>query len=187
MPDFLDDPLGEHRFTFPRSACPHPEWWHSDDGQATEHEVTELVGAMVRALQPEYVVETGSFSGQTTHAIGKALQRNGHGHCDSLEINEGHALVARQRCIDLPVTIILASSLGFTPASTIDFAWFDSDPDSRIPEFNLYRPHMRVGTICGFHDTSPHHAPWAEQLPFIEGTQVITLPTPRGVSFLEVL
>ena len=48
----------ESDFTAPHEYVPHPEWWHAADSDATEEEVGALIGALVRALQPEFVVET---------------------------------------------------------------------------------------------------------------------------------
>ena len=108
----------EADFTPPNSWCPDPGFWHADDGDATEHEVTELVAAFVRALQPELVVETGSYSAQTSLAVGEALARNGHGRLVTLEIEPELAGIAKAKCAGLPVTIPAATM----PAVTRDHA-----------------------------------------------------------------
>ncbi len=94
--------LPESTWTPSRPDCPYPERWSSVDAYATESEVTELVAAMVRALQPEFVIETGSWVGTTTQAIGEALVRNGHGELISLEISPDMCQRANQRCEYLP-------------------------------------------------------------------------------------
>ena len=73
----------ESTFTKPHAECPHPEWWSADDDESAEVEVVELVGALVRVLQPEYVVETGTFVGRMAQGIGQALLLNGHGRSTS--------------------------------------------------------------------------------------------------------
>jgi hypothetical protein len=176
---------GEDRWTPPSPWQPHPEWWHSDDAQATEHEVTELVAAFVRALQPEIVIETGANTGQTTEAIGRALAANGHGHLYSLEIDETLAVKAAERCEGLPVTVIRGDSLSWTPPGEAGFAWLDSETGIRHLELLRYRRFLTAGAIVGIHDTGPQHAtaqllwPLAEQGVFA----AITLRTPRGVTF----
>ena len=51
--------MTEARFTSPSELCPHPERWTSRDIEATENEVLELVHGLIRALQPDLVLETG--------------------------------------------------------------------------------------------------------------------------------
>src|SRR4051812_32344071 len=125
----------ESSWTKPREDCPHPEWWTATDGDSTETEVTELVAAFVRALQPQYVVETGTAFGQTSRAIGKALKRNGHGHLDTLEVDPHRCTQARLVTRGLPVNVIERASLEFKPTRRVDFAWFDSLIELRVPEF----------------------------------------------------
>lgn len=175
----------EDRFTAPSPWAEHPEWWHADDAQATEHEVTELVAAFVRALQPELVVETGANTGQTTEAIGRALQRNGHGHLWSLEIDEALARKAAERCESLPVTVVCADSLTWTPPGQVGFAWLDSEPGIRHLELLRLRPHFIDGGIAGVHDTGPQHVTFRYLRPLIYDGMFspVTLRTPRGVTF----
>jgi len=179
----------ESEFTRPRPDCPHPERWHATDDQSTEVEVTALVSAMVTALQPDFVVETGTCLGNTAEAIGRALRANGQGHLVSLEIDHQHVLQARRRCLDLPVTIHELSSLEYLPELPIDFAFFDSLARIRAQEFERYLPWMHDRTVVGFHDTGPHH-PVRNFLAPLERSGLLVsplyLPTPRGVMFARV-
>lgn len=178
---------GEDTWRKPNDWCDHTQHWHADDDQATEHEVTELVAAFVRALQPEVAVETGTWAGQTTRAIGVALQRNGHGHLYAVEMDAGHADQARAQCRDLPVTVVHASSTAWDAPAGIGFAFVDGDTD-RCAEVSYLLDKMLPGAIIGVHDTGPQHAAgrmdWLNAHPRLN---VITLRTPRGVSFAEVL
>lgn len=178
----------EATFTSPRPDCPNPERWHASDTDSTEHEVTELVAAFVRALQPDYVVETGSCFGQTSEAIGKVLQQNGQGRLVTLEVDPHLVHFAKLRCEGLPVEVLQLSSLDFTPDQPIDFAWFDSLVPLRPREFRRYLPHMHARTLVGFHDTGPQHQV-RELLKPLENEGLISplyLPTPRGVCFSRV-
>ena len=181
----------ESDWTKPNDWCPHPGRWHSTDPQSTELEVSDLVGALVGALQPDYVVETGTCLGQTAACIAIALQRNGRGHLDTIEPDAQRAQFARTRVAAFmegpPMTVHEVKSLDFTPTGPIGFAWLDSRMELRVPEFERYRPWMRPGTVVGFHDTAPHHGDWADELHSLAGTRAITLRTPRGVTFLEVV
>lgn len=177
----------ESAWTKPRPDCPHPEWWHSTDPQSTEIQVSELVAGFIRAVQPEYVVETGTCVGQTAHIVGMALQANGHGRLDTLETEPDRAKLSRQRCSGLPVTVHETPSLEFEPAQRIDFAWLDSRTELRVPEFERFRPWLGEGSIVGFHDTSPHKGVYGSLVEALPGTRAIRLRTPRGVTFVEVL
>lgn len=170
--------------------CPHLDRWHALDWEATEFEVSELVAGFVRALQPDYVIETGTASAQTTYLIGRALRKNGHGRLVSLEIDPACVRAGQHMCRRLPVEVRCQSSMEFTPGEPIDFAWFDSLLDLRVPEFRRYLPHMHARTIVGFHDTAHQNASeLREGLASLidEGLlRMIELTTPRGVAFAQV-
>jgi predicted O-methyltransferase YrrM len=137
-------------------------------------------------MQPEYVVETGTCWGACAEAIGRALERNGHGRLDTLEPDPRRAEVARSRCEGLPVTVHEVRSLEFVPAAPIDIAWLDSLLELRVPEYHYLRPWMRPGTVVGFHDTAPHHGVYGSHVRALPGVGIIHLRTPRGVTFAQV-
>lgn len=170
--------------TKPTARCPHPQYWTAPDAHATEHEVTELVAAFVRAIQPELVVETGTHRGYTAAAIGAALKRNGHGRLVTFETTPKRHTEASERCEGLPVDCRLGSSLGYQGApGSVGFAWFDSLTSLRLQEFDLYVPWMIPGAVVGFHDTAPHHGGWSTPVRNHPRLNVIELSTPRGVMF----
>jgi predicted O-methyltransferase YrrM len=182
--------LTEARFTPPTDFCPHPEYWKSADSDSTEFEVLELIGALVRALQPEIVVETGSAFGYGSREIGKALKRNQHGRLYSLERDPERVAIARLRCQGLPVEIVQTESLAWAPPGPIGFAFFDSLTNLRVPEFLRYRPFMRPGTTVAFHDAAPHHDlydRWLRPLESSGAVKMIRLHNPRGLVLAEVL
>ncbi len=181
-----------------------PQHWHSPDSESTESEVSELVGALVRALQPEFVVETGTAFGYTALEIGKALKANGHGQLISLEVDRGrlefaYNLISEhatwepyERIIELREQ----SSLEFVPHRPIDFAWFDSLYELRAEEFKRFRRlgALKPGTIVGFHDTTSgirrHYLDVSAEVTKLEQKRLlkaIRLRTPRGLALAEVL
>jgi predicted O-methyltransferase YrrM len=180
--------MTEDRFTSSVPWCPNPQYWHSQDGEGTEHEVTELVAAFVRALQPDVAVETGTWEGQTTEAIGVALHKNGHGHLYAVEINFECVAQARRACTGLPVTVVAGDSASWDVPDRIGFAWVDSGT-TRGRDIEHLLPRMIPGAVIGVHDAAPHHTVRPQLFPFEERGElrVITLRTPRGVSFAEVL
>ncbi|MDA8343872.1 MAG: class I SAM-dependent methyltransferase [Thermaerobacter sp.] len=179
----------ESDFTRPSPFCPSPERWTAIDGESTEREVTELVGSLVRAVQPDYVVETGTAFGYTAQAIGEALRRNGHGRLVTIELNEARVMEAEERCAQLPVKVIRLHSLEFVPEEPIQFAWLDSGSLDRDQELRRFLPWMAAGTILAVHDTGPQHPVQSRLQPLVDAGFVrsVRLRTPRGVSILEVL
>lgn len=178
--------ISEAEWTAPTAWCPHPERWHAPDAHSTEVEVSELVAAFARALQPDYVVETGTCWGQTSEAVGRALQANGRGRLVTLEVDTQKVLRSQARCEGLPVEVRQQSSLDFTPEEPIGFAFFDSLIHLRLNELDRYRPWLPTGAVVGFHDTAPHHG-YGDQVDAVEWIRPIRLRTPRGVTFAEVL
>lgn len=151
-------PESENPCNPPSEFCPHPEWWHSESMSATEIEVSEFIGGLVRLIQPELCVETGTYLGQTSQLIGGALKKNGHGRLITLETQGGYCEVVRGLCADLPVEVVEMAAEAWTPPATIDFLFLDSGGDRYI-EFKRYLPWLKSGSVWCLHDThAPHHA-----------------------------
>lgn len=177
----------ESEFTRPTPWCPEPELWESHDADSTEREVSELVGALVRATKPRFVLETGTSFGYTAEAIGRALVANGRGRLVTLERDAACATSARARCRDLPVEILECDSELWIPdaGESIDFAWLDSHIIRRVHELWRLRTHFSSGAIIGIHDTGPQHPVHEVLGKFPLPWPRIRLKTPRGVTFLE--
>lgn len=176
----------ESDYTASSAWCPEPARWHAPDGLATETEVTELVHALIRATQPSFVLETGTYRGHTTMAIGMALAANGHGHAHSLELDNERATAAARACAGLPVNIVHGLSLNYTPPEPIDFAWLDSEIDQRPLEVERFWPHFTDGAIVAVHDTAPHHVDETHIRELTRGMPALNLRTPRGVVIFQV-
>lgn len=181
----------ESRYTDARPDCLHPERWHSDDWDSAELEVSALVASFVAALRPDIVVETGSAFGQTSHAIGNVLYDAGVGTLYAVELDPDRADITRKRCEGLPVVVEQMSSMEYMPPEGVGFAWFDSLPNLRVPEFRRYHPAMENGAIVAFHDVAPHHGAqlWSDILALEDEGLVlpIRLRTPRGIVIGEVV
>jgi predicted O-methyltransferase YrrM len=194
-------PLSEARHVPPREDCPHPEWWGAEDAIGTEFQVSELVAAFCRALQPRLVVETGAYRGQTTELIAMALEKNGHGRLISLELDKANRRAAMKRLLahdfkNITWDVLLQSSLEWYPDAMIDFMWIDSgDGPTREEEFRRYFPAFWRGTIVAFHDTLDSGGVvsttgMAKHVAKLEAEGLIRpihLPTPRSVTFCNVL
>lgn len=189
--------LPESRYVGPTALCPEPERWSSTDGDSTEIEVSDLIGGLVRGLQPRLVVETGAAYGQTTRAVLAALDRNGHGALVTYETNPERLAVLP----DHPRLTVAGDSgvADLTGRPPLDFAFLDSLYALRVPEFLRLRRWMRTGTIVAFHDSGPERG-WQE-IPSGRSLRAeidhelvrpgliaaIDLPTPRGLTIGEVL
>lgn len=177
--------MTEARYTSPSDLCPHPDRWTSRDIEATENEVLELVHGLVRALQPDLVLETGTYLGDGTEAIASALRDNGRGQLHTFELDPGIVGKAAARLTDLDhwITYHEGKAEDWTPPAPIDFAFFDSSPGSRCMEWHNLAQHMTQRTVVAFHDTSPH-LPLRDLLrnPDLPPIHLIDLPTPRGIS-----
>lgn len=183
----------EDLFTPARPDCPNPGRWHAPDSDSAECEVAELVAGLVRALQPDFVLETGTAWGWTTRAIAGALEANGHGRLVSLDVDETRLQAAANLLHDTTadVSLVLESSLDYTPPCPIDFAWLDSLFELRAAEFRRYRDlgALRPGAVVAFHDAGPHYPVRADVLDLAAWglLRPMFLPTPRGVAICEVL
>lgn len=171
----------ESTWTAPREDCPYPERYSAPDAEATETEVAIFLAGLCVALQPERVLETGSYKGFTTAAMGSTLV---NGHLDALEIRPDRAQAARERCEGLPVTIHEVDSLEFTTDEKYDLIFFDSDVESRKQELRQFRRFASNRCIWAIHDSRDHKI---QQL--LEDLRrsgniagFVNLPTPRGIS-----
>lgn len=129
-----------------------------------EREVHELLRALVRVLKPRRVIETGTAEGSTAATILAALEENGAGHLDTIEVDcELHAR-AVVRLQDSPrVSLWPCRSSDFLRTRAgqgivYDFAFLDSDLGARVDELvtlvgqGLLRGHALI------HDTSRYRA-----------------------------
>jgi predicted O-methyltransferase YrrM/glycosyltransferase involved in cell wall biosynthesis len=173
---------------------PHPvngkaaRLWSMFDGFTAECEVLDFLMTLTRLIKPAAVLETGTWLGLSSCAIGRGLRNNAFGHLTTLEINpEAHhtALenIATQK-LETWIDAQLVSSLEFVPERQYDMAIFDSELELRETEFRRFLPWLNQGGVVVFHDTAPHHQVVADSLRRLisEGLVFgIDLPTPRGV------
>jgi predicted O-methyltransferase YrrM len=183
----------ESRYTLAANWCEHPEWWHSPDSEATETEVTEFLGALVRMIQPEFVLETGTYHGHTTLEISRALFMNGHGRGISLESSQENYETAVRRLDNWmgsnnTMQVLLLNSMEYMPVEKIDFAFFDSWQEGRHLEFNRFYEAgwLKSAAIVAFHDTAPHHQVRQYVSQLSDKINTIDFHTPRGLILGQV-
>lgn len=189
-------PQPESRFFTPTVRCPHPERWTATDGDSTEREVAALIGALVVAVQPDVVVETGTAFGETTRRITAALMKNGRGHLYSLETDPKRIDYVKRHSPPEHAsfwTLVEESSLEWMvpPGPNIDLLFSDTARDIRIEEVLRFLPRMHAGSLAVVHDSSWDAGPlrgWIENSLVTPGlVRAIDLPTPRGLTICEVL
>lgn len=185
----------EDRYTPPTHFCLHPEYWTSPDSEATEYEITELVASLVRAIQPEFVLETGTYHGHTAYSIGVALRDNGHGRLVTIEKDktcyEQAAKMLWDNGANANVTYLNMNTMDYIPDQDINFAFFDSWQEGRAEEFLRFHGMGRIkpGAIVSFHDTAPHHQviQYVEKLEEEGYIKTVTIHSPRGFTVAQVL
>ena len=184
----------EDQWTPPSQWCPVPSWWHAsrDNADSAEHEVTNLVVALIRATQPEIAVETGTATGTTAISIGHALKANGHGQLWTVEVSGQAASIASNATTELPVTVVCANSLEWSPPEPIDFAWIDSGTALvRVGEISQWQKKFRSGAIIAVHDTAPNMGREVLHMSLTSFFQKVNWPylslrTPRGITLAQV-
>lgn len=179
-------PPRESEYTPPTEICPHPVWWSAENIMATEVEISMLVAALVRATQPDFIVEVGTHYGQTAERIAEAVKLNGHGKAVSLEIDLGMYQSAMNRCLQSDIELKLVDSLQYIPPVPIDFLFVDGALD-RCADVRHFLPYMAPrGMIC-VHDTA--HPPYSDQVPEILdlcGGSHIQIDCPRGFLIIKL-
>lgn len=172
--------------------CRHPERYSAEEPKSTENELLDLVYGLVRALQPDWCLETGTYTGRTAQAITSALTANGVGQLDTLEINPDLATKARDLLPMGVATVHVVNANTWRPPDDreYEFCWFDTDGKTELAaQFRHYQPWITQGALVCFHDTGTAW-PTTTALAQLEQEgllKVVHVPTPRGASICEVL
>lgn len=107
--------------------------------------------AMVRALQPQHVVETGVDKGLGTAVIAAALLRNGSGRVTSLDINPEAGYLVRGEPWSKVVDLVIGDSIESIAALDRPVDLFLHDSDHHVKherrEFTSIEPHLAPGAL----------------------------------------
>lgn len=126
--------------------------WEVYDGTASEVEMGELLYGLVRMLKPRRLVETGTYKGHSTRAIGRACFKNGFGHLVTCDIA---AYDFPKYDEDFVPDFRICNSLDLPELRDADFVFSDSHEDVRMLEYELVKP----GCVFVIHDTDqPYHS-----------------------------
>lgn len=179
-----------------------------DDG-GIECSTGIFVFGLVHLLKPKRILETGLYSAISTIFMGLALEENGLGHIDTLEIEQSHINRSKERLQKMGltnyVTIHNQPSLDFKPEGIYDLLFLDSEPQIRFAEVAKFYPYLKEGGYILIHDlaghlgqalhTNPDHPtekfwPWGplnqELVQYLieDKLRVVPLPAPRGMVML---
>lgn len=174
-----------------RPECPEPARWLAPDGNATESDVSALIGSLVMALKPDYVVETGSYYGDTAVVIGRALDTLGRGRLLSVDSDHDMVVLTRDRVVDLPVSVVHGVASEVVPEQPIDVLFIDAGLADRLKQLKRFKHYASPRCVVLMHDTALWEA--AEGIPeFYADLESavrdgvvqpwVKLPTPRGLS-----
>jgi predicted O-methyltransferase YrrM len=174
-----------------RPDCPDPGRWLAPDSDATETDVSALIGGFVLALKPDFVVETGTYHGDTTVMIGGVLKALRRGHLLSIDHDPAMTQHAEKRVLGLPVTLMTAQASQVVPPQPIDLLFIDCGLDDRIKQLRNFFPYASRRCVVLFHDSAlPIDVPgvadmYADMQLAVSSGLVqpwIKLPTPRGLA-----
>jgi predicted O-methyltransferase YrrM len=180
------DPTPRAEAMWGRPECPDVRRWAAPDGIATETDVSDLLGALVHALKPDFVVETGSYLGHTTEVIGRALLSEGRGKLWTFEVAPDRADHVRAKVATLPVEVWTLDAKSFAGGLVqVDLLFVDSEYNSRIEEIRHFRRWASPRCVVVAHDSVV--VPFRKMLDGLAAVEKIVtpwvhLPTPRGLS-----
>jgi predicted O-methyltransferase YrrM len=176
--------------TEPYSAiCPDTHHLYSTiDEEAPEEEVRLLIKALVYALKPLVVVETGTAHGYTARTIAEQLVANGNGgHLHTIECDVLKASQAEITVRDLPATVWKSYACRLSPHrfGPIDLLYIDGCLEERVTELEHYWPAVTDGGLAVVHDTLKFDPPATEMAAWLFDHDGFTLRTPRGVTLVQ--
>lgn len=139
---------------------PKAPGFHSFNDAGVESEVGEYFYSMVRLLQPDNVLETGTHWGVSASYIGLALKDNQKGHLDTFEFLSGNHIKASIRIQKLSlgqqVTTHFGDIANFTPEVTYKMVLLDTEPQTRFDELIQFYDVVEPGGFIFIHDLHRH-------------------------------
>lgn len=139
-----------------------PGWLMFNAG-GVEIEVGEFLYGLVRATKPSRILETGTNLGISAAFMALALEQNGHGHLDSIEITAAHSQEAGQMLekaglLDR-VALIVDDARSWTQfGSVYDMILLDTELQFRFDNWSRLWPALKPGGWLIIHDLHVHMA-----------------------------
>lgn len=134
--------------------------YHSFNDAGVECETGEFLYGLVRILQPDKILETGTHHGIGAAYLGMGLRDNYSGHLDTLEFLQPNydTAVTRMTTLGLNdfVTCHLIDAANFKPPSTYNLILLDTEPQTRFAELIKYWDYLEDGGFVFIHDLHRH-------------------------------
>jgi predicted O-methyltransferase YrrM len=176
--------------------CPFPQRWKMYDGMSTEVETVEFLQYLVQLLKPEVAIETGTYVGWGTLHIALGMHQNQFGVVHTAEPYREHWEAAAKRLAGYEDHVKFHHTTGLQMIQdfqdTIDFAFLDSNIDTRLEEMRALIPRLKDSGVVAIHDTSTYHQKnsGGPRVPFqayatVNNMQIINLDTPRGLTLMR--
>ena len=171
----------------PTLECPFPERWQMVDAQSAELEILDFLKALVIAVKPELIVETGTFIGYSAIKMAEGVRTNGFGRIVTVEYDPVVFAKAKQN-IDASglrnwIDCRNESSLDTIIDGEIDVLFCDSDPNIREQEVRRFLPQIRPRGLVLIHDAISHFDVVRDGALRLEQEgllSIVMLSTPRG-------
>ena len=168
--------------------------WSTRDEQGAETETSEFMYGLIRLIKPAVVVETGSYLGDTTIAIAKALKENNHGKLYSCDINGSYAKEVNEWLEKEglqewgEVLLITGKELIAHLGNQIEFAFIDSGGEKGVRENEIKTliPFMKPLQMFALHATAPQHVGMNAVANAIQLPKVY-FNCPRGLTLFQKL
>lgn len=151
------------------------------DLMASEYEVSEFLGALVRLLKPKVIIETGCYQGHSTRKMAEAVKENGVGHFWTCDTDTEKCKETGDAVSELPVGIEICSGLELieriSGVRSIDLAFIDSSGD-RVAEVQALQ--LSPGAVVVLHDSKrPQYKPIWTAHPW---RVIWEIPTEQGLT-----
>ncbi len=184
--------FSQPEYTPPTQECPQPQLWKMLDAQSTEVEVLDFLKALVVAMKPRLIVETGTFLGHGTLKLAEGLRHNGFGRVITIELDPAIRARALERFkasgLSGWIESRLESSLDAKIDGTIDLLFSDSHLPNREAEVRRLLPHIDPRGLVLIHDASSHFHIVREAVLRLEAEGLISsvlMSTPRGLAIAQ--
>lgn len=174
--------------------------WRCEDLHGSEIEVSWFLYALVRLLKPQRVVETGTYTGQSTWPLLKGVLDNRYGDLFACDVDPDMVAAAKERIkksaafkyaddeilahgtIEVRSGISLLESFG----APLDLVFIDSGTnlDRELELTAAAKKISRYGVIA-LHDTAQARYPNLEKIQTAFDLREFYMNTPRGLTLLQ--
>lgn len=159
------------------------------DAMSSEVEVLHFLYQLMVTVKPGFVLETGSYHGESALHIARGLRANGHGSLVSIENDETCYEISRAAIekaeLGAWAKIVHADSRLFRLDADIDVLYCDSDPAIRVKEIENFWPRLTPYSLILVHDVNTGTFLPQRQALLGLGMHTVFLPTPRGLAMCQ--